>query len=187
MLGLLWLLLVSGCGAGGQASFFAPATTGTSPEPRAEPPPPSRFERPPRPAPADPGADALLRSIRESLEPAADRSSSELRIGMEGVRNQSHASAAEFVGLRLRLAELLTRSGLGAAGERPIRFVAAGDDAVDFELTGTVYMAETDGDDQWELYLALRPAGRSWAIWEAQGPVRMPRRPRPGEPQIILR
>jgi hypothetical protein len=106
---------------------------------------------------------------------------------MEGLGNQSHASAAEFVGLRLRLAELLTRAGLGAAGERPIRFVAAGDDTVDFELTGTAYMAETDGDDQWELYLALRPAGRSWAIWEAQGPVRMPRRPRRGDPQIILR
>jgi hypothetical protein len=187
MLGLLWLLLASGCGAGGQASFLVPVASGTSPKPKTEPPPPRRVEQPPRPTPADPGADALLRSIRESLGPAVDRTSSELRIGMEGLGNQSHASAAEFVGLRLRLAELLTRSGLGTAGERPIRFVVAGDDTVDFEMTGTAYMAETDGDDQWELYLALRPAGRSWAIWEARGPVRMPRRPRRGEPQIILR
>jgi hypothetical protein len=187
MLGLLWLLLAAGCGAGGQASFLVPATTARPPEPRPEPPPPSRVERPDRPALTDPGADALLRSIRESLGPAVIRSSTELRIGMEGIRNQSHASAAEFVGLRLRLAELLSRSGLGAAGERPIHFVVAGDDAADFELTGTAYLVQTNGDDHWELYLALQPAGRSWAIWEAQGAVRMPRRPRPGQPQIILR
>ena len=187
MLGLVWLLAASGCSAGGQASFFAPATISTAPEPQPEPPPPRRAEPPAEPAPADPGADALLRSIRESLGPAVGRSSAELRIGMEGLRNQSHASAAEFVGLRLRLAELLTRSGLGAAGVRPIRFVAASDGAVNFELTGTAYIVGPDGDGQWELFLSLRPAGRSWSVWQAQGPVTMPRRPRHGEPQIILR
>jgi hypothetical protein len=121
------------------------------------------------------------------MGPAVNASSSEVRIGMEGLRNQSHASAAEFVGLRLRLAEILTRSGRAGAGGRPFRFVAAGDDAVDFELTGTAYIVGPDGNGQWELFLSVRPAGRSWSVWQASGPVRMPRRPSPDQPQIIFR
>jgi hypothetical protein len=193
MLGLGWLLALSGCDVGGPPGF-APTTSAPPappPERRAGPPPPRPVERPAEPAvaeptPADPGADALLRSIREGIEAQVEPSTRELRIGMDGLRNQSHASAAEFVGLRLRLAELLTRSGLGAGG-RPIRFVAASDGPVDFDLVGAAYVVEPDGGDQWELFLALHPSGRQWVIWRADGPVRMPRRPRPGEPQLILR
>ncbi|MHC4129035.1 MAG: hypothetical protein ACYTE6_01755 [Planctomycetota bacterium] len=187
MLGLGWLLLASGCGTGGEASYFVPITGGPPPERRPEPPPPRPVERPAEPAPTDSGADALLRSIWGAIESQVEPSSREVRIGMEGLRNQSHASGAEFIGLRLRLAEVLTRSGLAGAGGRPIRFVASSDEPVDFNLIGAAYLVGSDGDGQWELFLALHPPGRQWVIWRADGPVRMPRRQRPGEPQIILR
>jgi hypothetical protein len=185
MLGLGWLLAMFGCDAGGPAAF-APAHTAISPVGRREAPPPGQAERPAEPAPTDPGADALLRSIRAALGPATARSRAQLRVGMDGLRNQSRAPAGEFIGLRLRLAELLTRAGAGEGGTAPIRFVAD-DGPVDFDLIGTAYVLGPEGDGQWELYLTLRPAGREWAIWRAAGPVWLPRRPRPGEPQIVVR
>jgi hypothetical protein len=111
-----------------------------------------------------------------------------LRVSVDGVRNQSHATAAEFAGLRLRLADLLTRSGTGGQDEGgAIRFVLAGDEPADYELGGTAYVVEGEDADLWELYLSLRPLGAEWTVWRARGPIRMPRHPRAGEPQIVVR
>jgi hypothetical protein len=114
----------------------------------------------------------------------------ELRVSMDGFRNQSHAPAAEFTGLCLRLAELLTRSGAGggrAGRGGPIRFVTASDEPVGYELLGTAYLVRHEEAEHWELYLSLHRAGEAWAIWRSDRPVWMPRRPSPGEPQIIIR
>ncbi len=190
MLGLAGALAVVGCDPGGPAAF-APRPAALVAGDQGPAPATSVPRRPPQPHPPDPGADALLASMRRALSQALagePASGGELRVGIDGVRNQSHAPAAQFTGLRLRLAELLTRSGRGAAGgEAPIRFVIASDEPVGYELLGTAYLVPQGGAEQWELYLTLRRAGEAWVIWRADGPVRMPRRPRPGEPQIIVR
>jgi hypothetical protein len=187
MLGMLLAIVAQGCDAGsaGGPIGFAPSGTGGAQAERRPAPARRAVQRRPARQATDPGADALVESIREELGPAVDSSPVAVRVGVAGLRNQSHASEAEFVGLRLDLADLLTRSGLAPDGGPPIHFVTTDED-LDYELSGGAYLAVRDGIDQWELYLVLRPTGRAWVIWRAEGPIRMPRMPRPDMPQINL-
>jgi hypothetical protein len=187
MLGLGCALLLAGCASGG-ATSLSPKTDAV---PAADnPSPPLAIEtRRVSPRPRDPGADALVGSMRETVGlvgiPAPNR---EFRVSLDGVHNLSHATASEFGGLCRRLADLLTRSGAGEPdGGGAIRFVLASDEPADYEMRGSAYVVESEDADLWELYLTLEPAGAGWTVWRARGPVRMPRDPRPDEPQIIVR
>lgn len=185
MLGLVCAISLAGCASGGArpdaaASVVAPAADNPAPPAVARPAAP--------PKPRDPGADALVGSMRESVGLAGGSGPGrEFRVSLAGVRNQSHATAEEFAGLCLRLADLLTRSGTAATDGARIRFTVAGDEPADYELRGSAYVVDNAGAGLWELYLALRPSGAGWTVWRARGPVRMPRHPRPGEPQIVVR
>ena len=135
------------------------------------------------PKPKDPGAVALFDSIRAGVEAVDPRRPGRLiRVDLGELRNQSHCSAQEFAGLRQRLAELLNNA---AGPDSHIRFVAVAEDPVDYELRGAAYLITARGFDQWELFLALRSAGEPWPVWRADRPVRILRRPRPGQPEFL--
>lgn len=197
MLGLGCAIVLAGCASETATSLApAPATAAATAPIADNPPPPMAADTPPEPLPApspaqpsDPGADVLVGSMRESVGLVGMPAPGVVfRVSLDGVRNQSHATAAEFAGLCLRLADLLTRSGTAVKdGGGAIRFVLADDEPADYELQGSAYVVEGEDADLWELYLSLQPSGAGWTVWRAQGPVRMPRHPRPGEPQIVVR
>lgn len=174
MLGLAVLMVVAGC-ATTLPPAAAPAGGVDAPVSRRQP----GAAR--HPASAD-AAGRLADSMRRSLLLATDRSWGEVLISLDGIRNHSHASPGEFAELRRLLADLL--NGAGAGGGAPLRFIAGAREPVDFEVVGTAYLATTRGFDQWELYLSLRPTGEAWNLWSADGPVRVLRQPRPGEPMM---
>ncbi len=122
------------------------------------------------------GADALAGSMRRAIALSGASSWGEVLISADGVRNQSHAARQEFEAMRRRLVDALSEAGRG--GGVPMRFVLQPGGPVDFELNGTAYLVTAGGFDLWELYLELRPEGRSWSIWSTDGPIKMLRQPR---------
>ena len=101
-------------------------------------------------------------------------------IGLEEVRNLSHASPGEFDRMLERLAKLLSNAGAIESME----FVS-NSPAPAMLLHGTAYLVTSDGIDQWELYLSLRPAGKDWFAWQGRGPLRLLRQPRPNMQQVF--
>ncbi|MHC4219107.1 MAG: hypothetical protein ACYSU7_11700 [Planctomycetota bacterium] len=174
MLGLVGALFVGGCATGGAASASSHDRSTRAAGLAAAPRQP------------DPGADALVRSIRGALANAGGLSrGAELRVSLDGIRNQSYAPAGEFNELRQRLADLLTLSG--AKGRGKIRFVIISDEPVAYRLQGGAHVVQDRAGHRWELHLTMHPTGSSWVAWQPDAPVRMPRFPKPGEPQISLR
>ncbi len=132
--------------------------------------------------PSDPGADALVAAILRSIDVTQRSGGGVTWMSLARIRNQSHATAAEFDAFRQRLAELLSRSGRA----QRIRFVVGSDEPVEYELVGAAYLVTAQGFDQWELYLSLRPAGKAWALWRSDEAVRVLRQPIPGRRQILM-
>jgi hypothetical protein len=133
----------------------------------------------PSPRPTEPGADAVIDAIVQSLPSAENNGMDGIIIGLGYVRNLSRSTPAEFEAFRQRLAQLLS----DASDDHDLTFVAAEDEG-DFELLGTAYLITADGFDQWEVYLRLSPDDASWTLWQPAAPLRVLRQPRPGQPQI---
>ena len=150
------------------ARELGPAVAASMPETKRE-----------APALSDPGAKALIDSMLASID---HRTSSEVIISLQPLRNQSKTSSGEFESLRERLAELLS----DAAKNSGARFTANDNEAAAYEVQGAAYLATVDGVDMWELYLNLSPTKNYWSIWQTNGPVRVLRRPRPNQPQIFF-
>ena len=131
---------------------------------------------------ASPGADRMAVSIQRSLFLSGAETWGEVLISLDGIRNHSHASRKEFAAVLAQMADLLNTTNVH--GGTPLRFVAGTQESTDYELVGVAYLMTAQGFDLWELYLTMRPAGETWMIWSADGPVRMWRQPRPGEEQM---
>jgi hypothetical protein len=137
-----------------------------------------------RPAAAPSGAaQSLVASMHESAA-ALRGPRGELAVSVAGIRNHSHASAAEFDEARARLAAALG----GAATELglPMTFAIDPGGTHDLDLAGTAYLVTASGFDQWEIYAELRRAGESWSVWAPPGAIRMLRQPRAGEPALFV-
>jgi hypothetical protein len=160
-----------------------------------------------QPSPARAAAEAELGStvasampeprpqVRELIDPGAARVVDHLVqvvgeidkqettvISVATLRNVSRCRSEEFAGFQQRVADLLTHAGR----DSQLKFTAEPTDEAAYELHGSAYIITADGFDQWELFLALHPAGRSWSIWQAPGPVRLLRTPRPHQVQVFL-
>ncbi len=164
-----------------QPSHAPPALTADdeAPAPReAEP-----VSVPPEPVQpqTDPGADAIVGQIAKSIGPRHGDAEPETRISLSRLYNQSHASSREFEALRNRLARVLNFSGRGHG----MWFEVQPHASIDYELHGAAYLVTVAGRDQWELHLSLRPAGGSWTVWRADGPLRMFRQFQSGDRQIL--
>lgn len=131
-----------------------------------------------RPQPPDPGAAALVASIRKRLGARPG----DHRVGLWRLRNQSHGSSTEFHAFLERLAELLNR----AARETDLHFTADPGDSVDYQMLGASYLTTLEGFDVWELYLSLTATHEQWTLWQGDGPVHVLRQPRPAQRQIFL-
>ena len=133
----------------------------------------------------DSGAEALVGAMRQGLRLAGvTQGGREIVISVDGVQNYSHASHAEFIDFRRRLADVL--NGPGPSGPQPVRFVTATERPFDCQLRGAAYLITSGGVDQWELFLRLDATGRPWAIWRAEAPVHVYRNVRGGGPQILF-
>ena len=162
---ILWLT-VPGCHAGTARLQVPPSMV------------PTALERTHAP---EPGADALLESMEESVRAPRVGADGITRVGVSRIRNQSHASTREFVSLCRRLAGHLSEAGRASRW----RFTSDPQEAVDYELRGAAYLLTADGFDQWEVYLSLHPAGEGWPLWRADRPIRMLRQPRSGQREIV--
>ncbi len=131
---------------------------------------------------ASPGADRMAVSIRRSLSLSGAETWGEVLISLDGIRNHSHASREEFAAVLAQMANLLNTTNV--RGGIPLRFVAGTQESTDYELVGAAYLMTAQGFDLWELYVTMRPAGETWMIWSADGPVRLRRQPRPGEQRM---
>ncbi|MEE9130904.1 MAG: hypothetical protein V3T84_12870 [Phycisphaerales bacterium] len=138
---------------------------------------------PPEPVPpqTDPGADAIVDQIAKSIRPRHGDPELETRISLSRLYNQSYASSREFEALRNRLARVLNLSGRGHG----MWFEVQPHASIEYELHGAAYLVTVAGRDQWELHLSLRPAGGSWTVWRADGPLRMFRQFQGGDRQIL--
>jgi hypothetical protein len=118
----------------------------------------------------------MLREIGHRDDDAAQ----ETVISLGGLRNMSHADGLEFVGFRIRFAEVLTEAG------RPHGVTFRGTPGPsDYRVLGTAYLDSRGGFDQWVLHISLARSDEAWTVWEARRPVRVLRNPRPGQPQIL--
>lgn len=126
----------------------------------------------------DPGSVRLVNDLLEAIgEPGAG-----LVIAVRGLRNQSRTPGDEMTTLRERLHQLLA-----AAGEpRGLRLTLDEPTDADYTLSGTVYLVNRDGFDQWEIYLALRPAEANWTIWRNDDPVRLMRQQRAAGDALLV-
>ncbi len=127
----------------------------------------------------------------------APKAESPKRIAVRGLRNQGRCRGGEFSEFCERLAGLLTRAGEGEGVVfECVASESGGADGVsggqfDYELSGTAYLATVEGFDVWELYLRLKPAAnedgvrRDWVVWESEGPVRVLRWAREGQPEVL--
>ena len=136
----------------------------------------------PPPQPADPGAAAIIDSMNRALVHREASPEGVTLISIRELRNLSHASDSEFIRMRARLCQVLTRAGAGSKlafvdGENPAI-------ATHYRLLGSAYLVTADGFDQWEMYLSLTPAARDFQVWDARGAVRMLRLQRVGQPEI---
>lgn len=103
------------------------------------------------------------------------------RIGMNQVRNQSHATPAEFAAFQHRFAGLLNEAGR----ESRMHFTDEPDAAVEYQMQGAAYVVVIEGMDAWELFLSVSRADRAMAVWQAGGALHVMRQPRAGMPQIL--
>ncbi len=129
----------------------------------------------------DPGADAIVGELANSIRPRDGDAEPETRISLSRLYNQSHASGREFEALRNRLARVLNLSGRSHG----MWFEVQPSASIDYELHGAAYLVTVAGRDQWELHLSLRPAGGSWTVWRADAPLRMFRQHQGGDRQIL--
>jgi hypothetical protein len=129
----------------------------------------------------DPGADAIVGELANSIRPRDGDAEPETRISLSRLYNQSHASGREFEALRNRLARVLNLSGRSHG----MWFEVQPSASIDYELHGAAYLVTVAGRDQWELHLSLRPAGGSWTVWRADAPLRMFRQFQSGDRQIL--
>lgn len=136
----------------------------------------------PEAEPRDPGAAALVKRLAAMIDAEDDGRTAPVRIGTWSIRNHSRCQSDEFEAMQHRFAELLDH----AADDLQFQFTADPARPVEYQLGGTAYIITAGGFDQWELYLTLRPADRSWTIWQAEQPVRMLRVTRRRGPQIFL-
>ncbi len=130
---------------------------------------------------ADPGAIVLVQRLATVFDAESDHRIA-LTISTWHLRNQSRAQSAEFDAMTQRLAMLLDAAGR----EHELHFTSDAARPVDYHLTGTAYLVNAGGFDQWELYLALKPADRSWTLWQSDSPVRLLRATRLRSQQIFL-
>lgn len=133
------------------------------------------------PRPSEPVAQALVRSMLNSLTTRIVDAEGVTRIGVNQLRNQSHSGPAEFAAFTQRLAELLT----GAGREWRVEFVADSSAAAHYQLQGAAYLISAQGFDVWELFLSLTPTSPDWTVWQSPKAVRVLRQPRPGETQFL--
>lgn len=165
---------------------FAPLHAEMIPEMNENPRPTERFESPGvviRPGPADPGAIDLVSSMLDDLVDPRRGPDGWTVIDCSNLRNQSRSSRREYIAFRKRLADLLSQAG----HPHRLRFSDSGDEEVQYQLTGTLYLI-TNGLDQWELFLNLRETRHTRVIWEPDGIVRVLRSPDSRRPQIqVLR
>lgn len=194
ILGLVVVLSSVGCGSLRQYSSpdikrmarIAPLQAEMMPEMNENPRPTERFESPDvviRPGPADPGALDLVKSLLDELVDPRRGPDGWTVIDCSNLRNQSRSSRREYFAFRRRLADLLSQAG----HPHRLRFIDTGDEEVQYQLTGTLYLI-TNGLDQWELFLSLRETRHNRLMWEPDGPVRVLRSPESGQPQIqVLR
>ncbi len=156
------------------------------PEVTENPRPKERFDTPvvvSNPEPADPGAIDLVNSLLGDLGDPRRGPDGWTVINCSNLRNQSRSSRREFNALRRRLADLLSHAGL----PHRLRFTDSGDEEVQYQLTGTLYLI-TNGLDQWELFLSLRETRQNRVMWEPAGVVRVLRNPDSRQTQIqVLR
>jgi hypothetical protein len=129
--------------------------------------------------PVDPGARVVVREMSQALVDGGLDLRRPIVISLEEVRNLSHASPREFDQMRGRLAAVLSNAGAIESME----FVVDSPSPA-MLLHGTAYLVTSDGIDQWELFLSLKPADRDWFAWQGRGPVRVIRQPRPNTQQI---
>ncbi len=179
---LALVLLSAGCSASSSAKPAAFAASPASAPPPAAPAPTAPTARPPVAPPPGP-ALTLVASMRQGIA-VAGGPGREVRVGLQGIRNQSHASTGEFDLMRRRLADALNLAG--ADQHMPMRFDAADGGPCDYDLTGTAYLVTASGFDLWEIYLELHRAGEAWSVWRLPGAIRMLRQPRPGEAELIM-
>jgi hypothetical protein len=134
----------------------------------------------------DPGAAAVVASMLDGTGLQAGA-----KVRLAELRNQSRAAHAEFTAAMSRLAGLLN----SAADNRGLAFtpdadgVKTGSDPFftpdyDYELRGSVYLLRVDGRDVWEVFLTLHRPGRTGALWQSDGPVRLSRHPSEAGRQI---
>ena len=129
----------------------------------------------------DPGADAIVGQMAKSIRSRTGDVEPQTRISLSRLYNESHASGREFEALRNRLARVLNLSGRSHG----MWFEVQPSASIDYELYGAAYLVTVAGRDQWELHLSLRPAGASWTVWRADGPLRMFRQFQGGDRQIL--
>jgi hypothetical protein len=165
----LALVLLAGCSASRAAKPAAFTSSSASAPPAA-------------PQASGP-AQGLVASMRQGVATAGGPGR-EILVCLQGIRNQSHASAGEFEQMRHRLADALGSAGLDQ--NPPMLFAAEPAGACDFDLTGTAYLVTASGFDQWELYLDMHRAGEAWSVWRLPGALRMLRHPRPGEAELLI-
>lgn len=179
------VVTLGGCGGDFDQAAFAP--NAISLQPTYSPPPAPRevelVSGPPdlvQPQTA-PGADAIVGQMAKSIRSRTGDAEPQTRISLSRLYNQSHASGREFEVLRNRLARVLNLSGRSHG----MWFEVQPSASSDYELHGAVYLVTVAGRDQWELHLSLRPAGGSWTVWRADGPLRMFRQLQSGDRQIL--
>lgn len=194
ILGLVVVLSSVGCGSLRQYSSpdikrmarIAPLQAEMMPEMNENPRPTERFESQGvvvRPGPADPGAIDLVNSLLDELVDLRRGPNGWTVIDCSNLRNQSRSSRREYIAFRRRLAGLLSQAG----HPHRLRFTDTGDEEVQYQLTGTLYLI-TNEVDQWELFLSLRETRHHRVMWEPAGIVRVLRSPDSSQPQIqVLR
>jgi hypothetical protein len=136
----------------------------------------------PPPAPRDPGADRLVKSMLASIPDRQMGDDGVTHVGTSQIRNQSRCGHDEFDAFRVRLAKLLSESGR----DEHLAFTTDDSATEQYEMQGTAYLITADGFDQWELFLSITPASKSLTVWEAGSAVHVLRDPRAGAPQVFF-
>lgn len=118
----------------------------------------------------DPGATLLIAEMINAIG-LDDEIEPEPLVSLRRFRNQSRSTRQEVDELRSRLFQLFTQ----ASAIQSVRFADKNEADTEYTLGGTLYLIEHDGEEYWEIYFTLKPAGANWTIWRNDQPVRLNR------------